>query len=155
MGLVLMSVAGMCLCAGTARPTVPPAERLGEYAFFEQWTLASHKNGSRNNWPCMARLSDSRILVVWSTVVNGNYTVVAAFSSDSGCSWTRRLRLISNTGLVDADPSIVVSGDRVFVTCTTVKPDGINTSTTWCVRSDDNGESWSDPYTIPMNRRQR
>ena len=148
--IVFFSVLALGVSA-LAEETSSPS--LSGYPFFSQWTLASHADGSQNNWPCVVRLNDGRILVVWSRLVDGTYTVVGAFSSDAGCSWKTPKSLIAHEGLVNADPSIVVSGDRVFVTCTTVKSDGINTSTTWCVRSEDNGSTWSKPYEIPMNHR--
>jgi len=128
---------------------------LDDYAFFAQWTVASHEDGSQNRWPCMARLADGRILLVWSRLdAKGEDAIVAGVSKDAGCSWAPPKALISHDGVIDADPSIVVSGSRVLVTCTSADfSQGIRTSTTWCVRSEDGGETWSTPYEIPMGRR--
>lgn len=127
---------------------------FADYAYFTQSTVASHEDGSNHNWPCMARLSDDRMLVVWARLTQGVYTVVGAFSTDSGCSWTPPQTFVAQPGVVNADPSIVVSGKRVLVTATCVPSEGgIRTSVTWCVRSEDDGHIWSAPYTIPMGRR--
>jgi len=123
---------------------------------FSHVTVASHVDGSANRWPCMARLADGRLLVVWSQLATGakDDAIVAAFSVDHGATWGEPERLIANEGLTDADPSIVVSGERVWVTCTSVSfAEGIRTSATWCVRSEDNAATWSEPYEIPMGHR--
>jgi hypothetical protein len=52
-----------------------------------------------------------------------------------------------------ADPSIVASGKRILVTATVATGPAISTSITRCVRSEDNGQTWSPPYEIPMNHR--
>ena len=62
--------------------------------------------------------------------------------------------MIDHPTLLDADPNIVVSGARVLVSCTTVSfAQGIRESATWAIRSDDNGHTWTEPYTIPMHHR--
>jgi len=124
-------------------------------ALFAQSTIASHEDGRNHGLPSMARLGDGRILVVWSRFAPGSsdFAIVGAFSTDGGASWTPPHTFIDHEGVLDADPSIVVSGSRVFVTCTTVAPGGIHKSATWCVRSEDDGHTWSTPYEIPMNHR--
>ncbi|MBN1346043.1 MAG: exo-alpha-sialidase [Phycisphaerae bacterium] len=142
--------------AGVAGVMVASCPVLGAAPFFEHTTVASHADGSQSCWPCMAMLADGRILVAWGRTQRGgqDYDVFHAFSCDAGKTWSEPRPLIANKDLLDADPSIVVSGNRVLVTCTTLpKGEGIRTSTTWCVRSDDNGKTWSQPYAIPMNHR--
>jgi len=148
----LCSVLATCvISAGSADQTAAPAP------FFQQITIASHKDGGENCWPCMARLSDGRLLVLWAQAKKGSqdYGVLGAFSSDAGATWSKPVKLIDHEGQLDADPSILVSGRRVFVTCTSLPKGagGISTSTTWCVRSEDDGVTWSAPYAIPMGRR--
>ncbi|MDQ1256283.1 MAG: Sialidase protein [Candidatus Hydrogenedentes bacterium] len=139
---------GVCLAGFSATPD--------DYAHFAQSTVASHEDGHEHRWPCMARLSDGRILVVWSRLdlATNEDAIVGRVSQDGGCNWAGDRVFIQFDGQVDADPSMVVSGDRIFVTCTTVPPGGnIRISATWCVRSDDNGKTWSEPYEIPMGHR--
>ncbi|MFH1266805.1 MAG: sialidase family protein [Planctomycetota bacterium] len=121
---------------------------------FQRLVIASHENAPRNCYPSMARLGDDRLMVVWS-LCNGNAChIVGAFSSDHGSTWSPAIRLIQTPGGRDYDPSIVVSGNRVLVTSTTLpEGGGIRTSTTWCTRSDDNGHTWGNLYAIPMNHR--
>lgn len=131
-----------------AAPAGPPP-------FFGQTTVASHTDGYEHRWPCMATLADERVVVAWSRrdLQTNEDAIVLSGSYDSGCTWSPAEVVIANDGIVDADPSLVVSGERVFLMCTSVRSDGINTSAVWCVRSEDSGHTWSAPYEIPMNRR--
>lgn len=125
------------------------------YAFLGHSTIAAHDAQFTHGLPSMARLSDDRILAVWTRFPAGggeDMAVLGAISSDSGCTWHQPWVLIDHPQLLDADPSIVVSGLRVLVTCTTATfAEGIRESSTWCVRSEDNATTWSEPYEIPMN----
>ncbi len=127
---------------------------VAEQPMFKRQVIASHEKAARNCYPCMARLSDDRLMIVWS-LSNGNlYHIVGAFSSDHARTWSQPMPLIQTPGGRDYDPSIVVSGSRLFVTSTTLpKGDGIRTSITWCTRSDDGGKTWSELYQIRMNHR--
>lgn len=146
-----MLVLSLVLAALAAVPESGPLE----YAFIAQARIADESDGSANRWPNMAALEDGRIMVVWSHQPPGDAkdAIVASFSRDCGCTWTPPKTILATAGFVDADPSIVVSGTRVFVSCTAVKDDGINTSTQWFIRSEDNGETWSEPYVVPFNHR--
>lgn len=120
---------------------------------FSQVTVAAHSDGAHHGLPCVALLADGRLLTVWSRFAPGSsdFAVVGAYSPDSGRCWSPPEVLIDHPGLLDADANIVVVDQRVLVTCTTVDfSHGIRTSATWCVRSEDCGRSWSDPYEIPM-----
>jgi len=133
------------------------------FRFFCQMTVASCAGNSeaggtglKHGLPCLARLGDDRLLVVWSRYKAGSddFGVVGSFSEDGGCSWTPPQVLLDHPGVLDADPNIIVTGTRVLVTCTSVDfSGGIRTSATWCIRSEDHGRTWSAPYEIPMNHR--
>ena len=132
------------------------AAQSPQYAFFSQATVASHGDGFDHGLPCMARLQADRVLLAWSRWKPGSddFAVVGALSPDCGCTWSAVTVFIDHAGLLDADSGIVVCGDRVFLTCTTVSfAKGIRTSTTWCIRSDDNAKTWSAPYEIAMNHK--
>lgn len=121
---------------------------------FHRFVISSHSRIQRNCYPCLARLSDDRLLVVWSATMGKGHCIVGAFSADHGVTWSKPATILDSGTGRDYDPSIVVSGSRVFVTSTTVPAGGsIRTSTTWCVRSEDNGNTWSRLYEIPMNHR--
>ena len=121
---------------------------------FEREIIASHEEVPRNCYPCMARLGDDRLMVVWSSCDGKTCRIVGAFSSDEGRTWSPSIGLIETPGGRDYDPSILVSANQVYVTSTTLPAgEGIRTSTTWCTRSDDNGKTWGQLYQIPMNHR--
>ena len=131
----------------------PVPREATEYAFFAQETVAAHDATYHHSLPCVALLEDERLLLVWSRYAPGStdFSVVGSFSADGGCSWAPPQVLIDHPGLLDADANIVVAGSRVLVTCTTVDfSHGIRTSATWCIRSEDNGGTWTSPYEIPM-----
>jgi len=137
-----------------ASAILPPTSPVLGAPSFERLVISSHEKIGSNCFPCLARLDDGRHMVVWSATLGKGYCVVGAFSRDHGKTWTEPVTLIATEEGRDYDPSITVSGERVFVTSTTVPAGvGIRTSTTWCTRSDDNGATWSKLYEIPMNRR--
>ncbi len=145
--MLLAIFAALILVPGDAGPD--------SAACYSQWTVAAHGDGFGHGLPCLARLSDERMLLTWSrnTADGADFAVLGAFSADGGCSWSEPRVFLDAPGEVDADPSIVVDGARVLVTCTRTNfREGIRSSRTWCVRSEDNGRSWSEPYEIPMNR---
>lgn len=142
----------LAFCAAPA----PAAFAQEDALFFTQATVAAHGGGEHHGLPCIATLNDGRLLLVWSRYPDkaDDFAVMGAFSADCGCSWTSPQVLIDHPGLVDADANIVVDGVRVLVTCTTVSFEkGIHTSATWSIRSEDNGNTWTPPYEIPMNHR--
>ena len=121
---------------------------------FERHLIASHEKVPRNCYPCMARLGDDRLMVVWSSRDGNRCHIVGAFSGDNGRTWSTAIPLIRTPSGRDYDPSIVVSANRVAVTSTTLPAGaGIRTSKTWCTRSDDHGRTWSELFQIPMNHR--
>jgi len=145
-------ISGLLICVASSATGVAP----NDCAFFEQWTIAAHDADYGHGLPSMARLGDGRIFVAWARndVKTSDFVVVGAFSPDEGCTWTPPRVFFEHKDAIDADPSIVVSGHRVLLTCTTASfAEGIRTSATWCVRSEDDGLTWSEPYEIPMNHR--
>jgi len=148
---MLLSMSAFAIAAAFHAPGGDPMQ----YAFITHARIADESDGSANCWPCVALLDDGRILAVWARrAANApDDAIVAAVSRDSGCTWTPPNTLIAIPEYIDADPSIVVSGPRVFVSCTAVPGGGISTSTQWFVRSEDNGETWTQPYAVPFNHR--
>jgi len=80
----------------------------------------SKPNERRNYsaWPNVARLSDGRLMAVWS----GNRlahtdpwgAIVASYSSDDGVTWTEPT-LIFDSPLDDRDPNLYIEEDTIFI----------------------------------------
>jgi hypothetical protein len=135
------------LCGGFVAAAATGRVAAGAEAF-ERLAVASHIKSMTT--PCMSRLEDGRLFLVWTT---GGDAVVGAFSTN-GRTWSTPVTLIATATGHDFDPSIVVSGKRILVTSTNANfSQGIHASTTNCVRSDDNGRTWCPRYEIPMNHR--
>ena len=112
----------------------------------------------RNTIPQVARLADGRLMTV-SGVTSKTGTpmarIVAAYSSDGGRSWSKP-RVLYEEKQKDrsvGDPNMLVDGNLVFVYWTqTTAPNTIKKAWTWCVKSTDNGGSWSEPVEIAIPR---
>ena len=136
-----------------ARTALPMTANAGG---FERLVVAPHDGETlENSYPCLARLDDGRLFVVWSAARPGmpEKSIVGAFSEDHGRTWSALLDLIAGPGIGAEDPNIIASGKRIIVASTVMIGQGISTSVTKCTRSDDNGRTWSPLYEIPMNHR--
>ncbi len=119
--------------------------------------------------PSLARLSDDRLMIAYSTwnkspqtksdtadPIGKPMSVSAIYSNDHGRTWTPPQTLISSPSELDYDPNITVIGDIVVVTSTTTPlthTKYMTTSRTVAVRSEDSGRSWSSPFEIDMGHR--
>lgn len=141
-----------------ARNTPPKGSRNKTMSNVETVTkrIAPNQGDYQAAYPCIARLSDGRLLCVYAAYANeqcDHVVIKGTYSKDNGQSWEAPVTLIDTYPHLDYDPSIVVMGDVVLVTSTTVPPTHasfISTSRTMAVRSEDNGISWSRAYEIPM-----
>lgn len=125
-------------------------------ASFETGVVQRSDGGSfqLNTVPAVARLASGKLLAVWSAYAKTEWRgrIVAALSGDGGLTWSAPRDLIKTPDMDDADPNILVDGDRVFVYSTTV-PKGmkrITGSKVFMTRSDDQGTTWTQPEQIPL-----
>lgn len=122
--------------------------------------LASDKEVA-NLYPTIVRLADNRLLCVYSTrqtLINKQFRVVVmgVFSENCGETWEDAVELIHASPHLSYDANIIVNGNVIIVSSTTVPPTHgsfVSTSRTLAVRSENNGKSWSDVYEIPMGYR--
>jgi len=112
----------------------------------------------RNTIPQVARLADGRLMTV-SGVTSKTGTpmarIVAGYSSDGGRSWSKPHVLYEEKQKDRSvgDPNMLVDGKFVFVYWTqTTAPNTIKKAWTWCVKSTDNGGTWSEPVEIAIPR---
>ena len=126
---------------------------------FERITVASTGPYAYNAFPTVDRLSDNRLLCVFSVrskPEENRFAVAGSFSEDHGRTWSNPEILIDSPNELDYDPNLIVVGSRVIVTSTTcplTHQQFISTSRTLAVRSEDSGRTWSKPYEIPMGHR--
>lgn len=109
----------------------------------------------RNTIPQVARLSNGQLFSVWSAFPKDGKPgrVYGAFSRDLGKSWSEPKLLISDPVKMDGDPNILADGKRVFVFSTRVNwPNKIDKSWTMVIRSEDDGQTWSQPSEIVIPR---
>ena len=129
-----------------------PTHSLAEIVLLqgvERSTLVQNMPGM--TVPCIDRLEDGRLFCVWSA---GGAGIIGVYSADSGRTWSKPQTLIRTGTGRDWDPGTVVSGRRILVTSSVpTGADGHSASVTKCVRSDNNGQTWSPMYEIPMNHR--
>jgi len=111
-----------------------------------------------NTIPQVGRLGDGRLMIVFGANAKGSpprSRIAASFSSDGGLTWTPPRTLYQETqpDRFAGDPNMLVDGNNVFVYFTRVdNPNTIRKAWTFCVRSHDNGATWTDPVEIFIPR---
>ena len=84
----------------------------------------SNPNEERNYsaWPNVARLSDGRLMAVWSgkrlAHTDPFGAIMASCSKDDGVTWTKPVEIF-NSPVDDRDPAIYVEGNIIFITYAT------------------------------------
>lgn len=123
-----------------------------EEPFFETGVVrAAATPKERNAYPVIARTAGGQLITVWTVMEAGNQDgkVVGALSRDGGRTWSDPVTLIDVPGKNDADPNIVIDGNRILVYSTTVG-NRIDKSEIWMTVSVDEGRSWSKPVELRM-----
>ena len=113
-------------------------------------------------YPCAARLGNGDLLIVFSRRLfskgpGDSWTEESAWicgirSSDNGRTWTPPFTLINTPDMMDYDPNIVAWDNKALVISTAVPKTHsvqVTTSTFPAIRSEDYGQTWSDPKEIP------
>ena len=127
--------------------------------FFEKRRIHSSDGGdfAINAYPVIAPLPNGDLFCVWTAGRKGDqesYRIVGAFSKDQGKSWTSPVLLIQNENALDADPNILIDGQRILIFSTTIPlPSKIERSQIWMRSSEDMGQSWSQPVQVTMPHR--
>jgi len=128
----------------------PPEE---EKPFFETGVVAKSAGGAFafNAIPGVAATPGGKLLAVWIAYPAGpnpRLRIVGALSADGGRGWSPPFFLpIDNPGKEDADPSLVIDGQRILALSTTLPvPGKILTTEIWVTTSEDDGKTWSKPF---------
>lgn len=110
-----------------------------------------------NAYPVIASLPNGDLFCVWTAGRKGDqesYRIVGAFSKDQGKIWTTPTLLFQNENALDADPNILIDGQRILIFSTTIPlPSKIEKSQIWMRSSQDMGQSWGQPVRVTMPHR--
>lgn len=124
----------------------PPAKHR---AFFESGAVVRSEAGAFYAIPCVTLTPDRKLIAVWvgpASTPKHKSQITGALSSDGGRTWSSPFTLINNPGKEDADPNLIVDGERILVLSTTLPvPGKILTTEIWMTASDDDGKTWSTP----------
>lgn len=130
-----------------------------ETPFFEKGGVHIPDKGNFpiNAYPVIACLPSGNLFCVFSEARRedrDSYRVVGVLSSDHGKTWGQPRVLVQNPNALDADPNIVLDGQRILVYSTTLPhPFKIDQSQIWMTSSDDQGKSWSQPVEVAKPHR--
>jgi len=109
--------------------------------FFEVRTVArAYAPYQWNHEPNVATLPNDNLLAVWGTEY-GEEKMVGAFSTDNGLNWSEPVVLHDAKGQGFENPSLLVSGEKVFLVLAKSENDG---GKLMYKVSTDNGETFSD-----------
>ena len=119
-------------------------------------TLVQDASDHFDCYPCASRLGNGDLLIAYVRRIAADEQIRAwilgILSSDHGVTWSEPFTLIDTPEMLDYDPNIIAWDNKVMVISTTVpKTHGlkVTTSTFVAVRSEDNGQTWSEPDEIP------
>ncbi len=122
---------------------------------FETGVVAASDGAARftNAYPVIARIRGGRLVVAFTIVPKENPDgyIAAAVSDDQGKTWSPPIKILDNPNQLDGDPSILWTGERVFVYSTSVALPRtvIDLSRTFMVSSAD-GKAWTAPVEIKL-----
>lgn len=97
-------------------------------------------------YPVIDRLNNGRLVCVFSCIAEekpSKMNIAFSTSDDNGLTWSKPKILFNHSGVEDADPSLIVDGDRILAFSTTVSVPGID-STDIYMRSSKDGLTWGN-----------
>lgn len=97
-------------------------------------------------YPVIDRLKNGRLVCVFSCIADekpSKMNIAFSISDDNGLNWSKPQILFNHSGVEDADPSLLVDGDRILAFSTTVSVPGID-STDIYMRSSKDGLTWGN-----------
>jgi Neuraminidase (sialidase) len=136
----------------------PDVSALAEQPFFRTATVAASDGQGfvLNAYPVIARLSSGRLLCVFAAetaVQPAKMKIAGNFSDDGGAHWSNPTVIFDHPEEEDADPNLLVDGDRVLTFSTTIpKPGTIDQSLIYMRESND-GIHWSKEVLLKTPHR--
>jgi predicted neuraminidase len=129
-----------------------------EQAMFETGMVsASDPDGyAVNAYPVVARLSSGRLLCAFSVETKAKpakLKIAASISDDGARSWSKPEILFDHTNAEDADPNLLVDGDRVLAFSTTVPEPGKIDRSLIYMRASKDGLHWEEETLLKTPHR--
>jgi len=130
---------------------------IADSRMFETGTVAvsDPQLFGENAYPVIARLSNGRLVCIFATVTSkpAKMKIVASVSDDGGKSWSKPVLVFDHPSAEDADPSLLVDGDRLLAFSTTVpEPTKIERSLIYMRESKD-GVNWESEVLLKTPRK--
>ncbi len=101
---------------------------------------------SHPRYVSLARLTNGDLLSVFAGMVDASpdkAAIWSSYSADHGRTWSKPVIAVDTPETMDADPSIVVTKDRVLVVATTRKAKELISTTFPFATSHDQGRTWT------------
>lgn len=124
-----------------------------EKPFFEEGAVAvPSSKGDQHCYPVLARTAKGNLFVAWAYFEpNKDGKIIGALSTDNGKTWNKPVTIIETSGMSDADPAIIIDGDRILVYGSSVKrPNKITNTDTLLSESTDEGKTWSKTVKLDL-----
>lgn len=121
--------------------------------FFEEGAVAQPgQNGDQHCYPVLARTSKGNLFVAWAYFESGkDGKILGALSADNGKTWSKPVTVLETAGMSEADPAIIIDGNRILVYSSSVKrPNKITNTDTLLAESADEGKTWSKPVKLDI-----
>lgn len=128
--------------------TLLPTYGISQMLKFETGVISSYTSTGfiTSAYPVIDRLKSGRLVCVFSSIADekpSKMNIAFSTSDDNGLSWSKPQILFNHLGAEDADPSLLVDGDRILAFSTTVSVPGID-STDIYMRSSKDGLTWGN-----------
>jgi len=125
-----------------------PISVKSQQPIFETGVISEFKGTGflTSAYPVIDRLKNGRLVCVFSCIADekpSKMNIAFSTSDDNGLSWSKPRILFNHPGVEDADPNLLVDGDRILAFTTTVSVPGID-STDIYMRSSKDGLTWNN-----------
>lgn len=120
---------------------------------FEEGTVAVPENkGEQHCYPVLGKTSKGNLFAAWAYFEpSKDGKILGALSTDNGKTWSKPVTVVETAGMSEADPAIIIDGERILVYSSSVKrPNKITNTDTWLAESKDEGKTWSKPVKLDI-----
>lgn len=136
-----------------------PVKAYAQQASFQTGIISSFATTGfiTSAYPVIDRLQDGRLVCIFAcadTVKPPKYKIAVSLSDDNGLTWSKPQIVFDHPKSLDADPNLLVDGDRIMAFSTTVPPlEHRIDSTAIFVRESRDGVHWGAERQIGQPHR--